>query len=222
MIGSPLPVVALTVAGAVAAVVGLVRRRRLDGRMLLVGAYILVPLALIIGAHSTLYNSLRQFLFVAPGMIVLAAVLLVRWARESFDSGRTALAWALIGAAVLGQGEALYASARIYPYEYSYFSPLAGGYTTARHDYESTYYGSCTRAAAVWLGRTTSSTPPTRPRRSATSTSGTRWPRWTCRTTSSRSATASRTSGSPRRRPVPATGRSTPWWSRASRCAGSR
>lgn len=152
VIGSPLPVVALTVAGAVAAVVGLVRRRRLDGRLLLVGAYILLPLALIIGAHSTLYNSLRQFLFVAPGMIVLAAVLLVRWVRESFDSGRTALAWALIGAAVLGQGEALYASARIYPYEYSYFSPLAGGYTTARHDYESTYYGSCTRAAAVWLG----------------------------------------------------------------------
>ncbi|MEV4416683.1 hypothetical protein [Catellatospora sp. NPDC049609] len=152
VIGSPLPVVALTAAAVVAGVVALARRRAVDGRMLLVGAYILLPLALIIGAHSTLYNSLRQFLFVAPGLIVLAAVLLVRWIRGAFASGRTALAWALLGAAVLGQAEVVYASARIYPYEFSYFSPLVGGYTEARHDYESTYYGSCTRAAAVWLG----------------------------------------------------------------------
>jgi hypothetical protein len=152
IVGSPLPVVVLTLAAVVAAVVALVRRQPLDSRLLLIGAFIVLPLALIIGAHSTLYNSLRQFLFIAPGMILLAAVLLVRWVRQSFDSGRAVLAWGLIAAATLGQVEVVYASARIYPYEYSYFSPLVGGYTGARHDYESTYYGSCTRAAAVWLG----------------------------------------------------------------------
>jgi hypothetical protein len=107
---------------------------------------------LIIAAHSTLYNSLRQFLFIAPGMILLAAVLLVRWALAAFKDGKTALAWTLVGAAILGQVEVAVAVARIYPYEYSYFSPVAGGYTTARHNYESTYYGTCTRAGALWLG----------------------------------------------------------------------
>jgi hypothetical protein len=48
--------------------------------------------------------------------------------------------------------EAVAASVRIYPYEYSYFSPIAGGFDNARHDFESTYYATCTSAAAVWLG----------------------------------------------------------------------
>ncbi|MBV1849314.1 glycosyltransferase family 39 protein [Catellatospora tritici] len=151
VIGSPLPVVLLTAAAAVAAALALVRRQRLDARLLLLGAYTVLPLVMIIVAHSTLYNSLRQFLFVVPGLVLLAAALLVRWVRHAQRHGRVALAVALVGAAVLGQAEAAYASARIFPYEYSYFSPLVGGYTGARHDYESTYYGSCTRAAAVWL-----------------------------------------------------------------------
>lgn len=152
VVGSPLPVVLLSLAALVGALVAIARRRPLDSRLLLIGGYILLPLVLIILAHSTLYNSLRQFLFIAPGMILLGAVVLVRWAGKAFADRRRVLAWGLVAAAVLGQAEAGYASARIYPYEYSYFSPIVGGYTTARHNYESTYYGTCTRAGAVWLG----------------------------------------------------------------------
>ncbi|MDI1466033.1 glycosyltransferase family 39 protein [Catellatospora sp. KI3] len=151
IVGSPLPVVLLTLAAAVALVVALVRRQTLDGRLLLIGAYIVVPILMVIVAQATLYNGLRHFLFVVPGMLLLAATVLVRWVRQSFDSGRAVLAWALIGAAVLGQAEVVVSSARIYPYEYSYFSPLVGSYDRGHLNYENLYYGSCTRAAAVWM-----------------------------------------------------------------------
>lgn len=153
VVGSPLPVIVLTAVAAVGGVLALARRRRLNEGVLLAAAYAALPIALIIVTHPTLYNSLRQFLYVVPGLILIATVTLIRLVRRAFADRRQALAWGLVAVAVLGQAEVVYASARIYPYEYSYFSPLAGGYTTARHNYESTYYGTCTRAAAVWLGK---------------------------------------------------------------------
>jgi hypothetical protein len=162
VIGSPLPVVLLALAAPGVALwhVGRPARQRsetgsagggMGGAYLVLAAYVGVPLILILVLHPTLYNSLRQFLYVVPGLILVATGLLCAAVGAALRSGRRVLAWTLLALTVAGQGEAVAASARIYPYEYAYFSPIVGGYANARHSFEAEYWGSCAHAAAVWL-----------------------------------------------------------------------
>ncbi|NUT18649.1 MAG: hypothetical protein HOV77_05650 [Hamadaea sp.] len=148
IIGSPLPVILFVIASAAAV---LWRRERSDGRYLVLAAYVAVPLLLLIVLRPTLYNSLRQFLYIVPGIILIATGVLLAAVRALAGSGRRVLAAALVGLAVLGQAEAVVSSLRIYPYEYAYFSPVVGGYAQAHHSYEGEYWGSCSSEAATWL-----------------------------------------------------------------------
>ncbi|NUR95336.1 MAG: hypothetical protein HOV67_08770 [Kribbellaceae bacterium] len=150
-IGSPLPVVVLTIASPLVALWLLSRRVRVPGQYLLIALYALVPLALIMIAHATLYNGIRQFLYVVPGFILLATGVLVGAVRALLASGKAAIAWGLVGLALVGQAEVVVATAKIYPFEYAYFSPVAGGFADARHDYEGDYWGQCASMAATWL-----------------------------------------------------------------------
>ena len=111
-----------------------------------------MPLGLIIFMQATLYNGLRQFLYIVPGFILVASGLLVTVVSRLHASGRRTLAGALVAVAVLGQAEAVIASAEIYPYEYAYFNPIVGGYASAHHKFEGDYYSTCATAAARWLG----------------------------------------------------------------------
>lgn len=152
LIGSPLPLVVLSLAAAVVGVWAFRRNVQLPAAYLMCAGYALIPLALIIFMQSTLYNGLRQFLYIVPGFILVASGLLCYVVRRLLASGRRTLAGALVALAVLGQVEAVVASAEIYPYEYAYFSPLVGGYAHAHHSFEGDYYGTCATAAARWLG----------------------------------------------------------------------
>jgi hypothetical protein len=150
-IGSPLPLVCGVIAAFFVFCWMLVRRVRVPAGYLLVAGSFVLPLVLIMGLHATLYNGLRQFLYIVPGMVLLATGLLVAAVRKLREAGLQWVAWGLIGLAVLGQGEAAYASAKIYPYEYAYFNPLVGGYSAAHLEFEGDYWGSCSTEAARWL-----------------------------------------------------------------------
>jgi hypothetical protein len=153
LIGSPLPLVVLTLAAAVIGVWAFRRNVQIPAAYLMCAGYAVVPLGLIIFMQSTLYNGLRQFLYIVPGFILVASGLLLYVVRRLLASGRRRLAVALVAVAVLGQVEAVVASVQIYPYEYAYFNPLVGGYANASHSFEGDYYGTCGTAAARWLGQ---------------------------------------------------------------------
>lgn len=153
LIGSPLPLVVLSLAAAVIGVWAFRRNVQIPAAYLMCAGYAVVPLAMIIFMRSTLYNGLRQFLYIVPGFILVASGLLIYVVRRLSASGRRRLAGALVAAVVLGQVEAVVASAQLYPYEYAYFNPLVGGYASAHHSFEGDYYGTCGTAAAQWLGQ---------------------------------------------------------------------
>lgn len=153
LIGSPLPLVVLTLVAGVVGVWAFRRNVQLPAAYLMCAGYAVVPLGLIIFMQSTLYNGLRQFLYIVPGFILVASGLLIYVVRRLFGAGRRRLAAALVAVMVLGQVEAVVASVRIYPYEYAYFNPLVGGYAKAHHSFEGDYYGTCASEAARWLGQ---------------------------------------------------------------------
>lgn len=153
IVGSPLPVVILSLAAIGVGIWAFRRNVQIPAGYLMCAAYALIPLGLIIFMQATLYNGIRQFLYIVPGFILVASGLLIYVVRRLLAADRRTLAGALVALAVLGQAEAFVSSAEIYPYEYSYFSPLAGGYAEARHNYESDYWHSCATEAARWLGQ---------------------------------------------------------------------
>jgi hypothetical protein len=85
VIGSPPVTVALAVVGLALLVGDAVRRRRPDPAVLLAAGLFLVPLLLLIVRGATLYNALRQFLFVVavrrrrpdPAVLLAAGLFLV-------------------------------------------------------------------------------------------------------------------------------------------------
>jgi 4-amino-4-deoxy-L-arabinose transferase-like glycosyltransferase len=149
----PLILVALGSAGGVGALAALARRdvplmRRANLLMVLLAA--LLPVLIAMVTRPALYNGVRQFLFIVPPLAVLGG-LAAGWALERAAArGRIALA-AL--AAVFAAGIALpvAAMARLHPYEYVYFNPLAGGVTGAQGRYMLDYWGLAFKQAAEAL-----------------------------------------------------------------------
>ncbi|HKT00754.1 MAG TPA: glycosyltransferase family 39 protein [Rugosimonospora sp.] len=146
VIGSPLHIVVLGAVGIGVTGYPLLRRRVLDARYGLVLLTVAVPVALLAGLHSTVYNGLRHFMFTVPGLVLLAALALVRLVQA-----RREVTIAAIGLALFGQAEAAISMARLHPYEYVYFSPVVGGFAGAVGRYELDYWGECDKAAAEWL-----------------------------------------------------------------------
>ncbi|MEJ3749451.1 hypothetical protein WEI85_40100 [Actinomycetes bacterium KLBMP 9797] len=151
VIGSPPLVVVFGIVGGLLALVQLLRIRTGDARIVLVGLCFGVPLVAFIVLRSTMYNGLRHFLFVVPPLILLAAYGLSRSMSFLMARRQRVLAGALVGLALLAQVELTAAITRIHPYEYSYFSPVVGGFRGAVGRYELDYWGTCNKAAAQWL-----------------------------------------------------------------------
>jgi hypothetical protein len=143
LVGSPPALVVLAAVGAVFAV-----RRPFDPRILLVGLALVVPVGALAITGATMYNALRHFLFVVPPIVLLAAYGLVRLFRACRHGWqRVALACVTVAAQV----QLITTMIALRPYEYSYFSPVAGGLPGAVGRYELDYWGSCNTHAARWI-----------------------------------------------------------------------
>lgn len=149
IIGSPVATVVFGLAGAGFVGFDLVRGKLRDLRTLLPVGLLVIPLTSFVAMSPTLYNGLRHFLFVVPGLILLGAYGLVRlWILAS---PRRLLATGLVVVTLLTWAEVAVSSARLYPFEYMYFSPVVGGYANARDRFEGDYWGLCQNPALAWL-----------------------------------------------------------------------
>jgi hypothetical protein len=154
VIGSPPALVALALAGMGIAAAGALRTRGLDPR---VGATVLafaLSLLFLLALHPVLYDTLRQFLYIVPPMILLAAWGLVRAVGFLAGSAQVWMRWAalaLLVATIAGYAQVAAALAALSPFEYTYFSPLVGGLPGAAGKYDTDYWATCSKAAAEWL-----------------------------------------------------------------------
>jgi hypothetical protein len=115
---------------------------------LLFQAFALPTFALLAG--STVYDGLRQFLFVFPSVAVLASVFFV-WLYRSLPrvSVRFGLLVLVTVLAARTYGEMI----ALHPYEYIYFNELVGGLKGADGRYETDYWGLSMREGMEWINR---------------------------------------------------------------------
>lgn len=152
VIGSPPMLVALALLGGLTVIVRLTRRR-VDANIAVVALALLVPLGIIAAFHVTLYDALRQVLFLIPPLILLAVYGLVHLFTYLVQKQRKLLAAALALVVLAAQVQVVQAMAEQHPYEYLYFSPLVGGVAGASAQYDADYWGICTKPAAEWLAQ---------------------------------------------------------------------
>ena len=124
----------------------------LRGRMRAAAVLILglvLPPVYAIFQNVTLYDGMRQFLFILPPLAVIAG-LGWYWALH-FASTRGRRAMGAVF--VLALAEPAVWLVRSHPYEYTYFSPIVGGLKEQSYRFESDYWGTSFRAAAEFLDR---------------------------------------------------------------------
>lgn len=123
----------------------LLRSRLRTDLLLYIGLGFAFPLFGLILLNSTLYNNFRQALFLIPAMFMLAAPAL----ELLFSKMTQSWARVLLIAAIALPG--VYASVKLYPYEYVYYNSLVGGLAGASDRYELDYWRTSLREAALKL-----------------------------------------------------------------------
>lgn len=109
---------------------------------------VVFPIVFVIYEKSNLYGSWRHFLFIYPGIVVLAATgwwKLIFYFRTSLKKVLVALAicvlsWHPVSFLVKNQ-----------PYSYLYYNQLVGGLKGAYGNYETDYYYHSIREGSEWL-----------------------------------------------------------------------
>lgn len=153
-IGSPLIIVLFTLLGFLLPLGRAIKSRMIDLRVVVVYMALLVPVALMIVLHATLYDGPRQFSFLIPVMILIAAygflslcdLLLLRQQRLP----RILLA-ALVITTSINFVFVIKDMSDLHPYEYTYFNALVGGVSGANGKYDIDYWRICSKPAAQWL-----------------------------------------------------------------------
>ncbi|HSL41924.1 MAG TPA: hypothetical protein VK897_00735 [Anaerolineales bacterium] len=122
------------------------RRIRTD-LLLYIGLGFAFPLFGMILLNPTLYNNFRQALFILPPMVMLGAFAL-EWVFEKISQSWVRV---IIIAALALPG--VYATIRLYPYEYVYYNSLVGGPAGATHHYELDYWRISLREMALEMNK---------------------------------------------------------------------
>jgi hypothetical protein len=156
VIGSPPMLLLLALVGAGIIVAQVARTRRINPAVATVAVAFVIPLASLLLLHPVLYDTLRQFLYIIPPLVLLAAYGLVRGVRLLLRQYRPGLRWVAVGLlalTIISYAQVVVDMAVLSPYEYIYFSPLVGGLQGAVGSYDTDYYGTCSSAAAEWLSQ---------------------------------------------------------------------
>jgi hypothetical protein len=111
---------------------------------------IALPIALVIGQRSTLYDGIRHLLFIYPVLVVLAAG---GWTAGL--SRRDLLVRRITAVLlVIGFVDILAFDVRAHPNESAYFNQLVGGPKGAFSKYDMDYWGNCVLQAVAWSAKT--------------------------------------------------------------------
>jgi tetratricopeptide (TPR) repeat protein len=109
---------------------------------------VLFPLVFVIYEKSNLYSSWRQFLFVYPGIVLLAATGF-HYLFENLKNKYLVLG-GILGFAALSINPVMF-MIRNHPYYYLYYNQFAGGLKGAYSNYETDYYYVSQTEASKWL-----------------------------------------------------------------------
>ncbi len=103
---------------------------------------------LAIAHGSPIYNGLRQFLFILPGVGAIAAAGLI-WSYQQLV-GRVQRFFALTGMTVAMSAIAV-TMITLHPHQYVYFNWISGGLPAAYGRYDTDYWGLSLREAIEWV-----------------------------------------------------------------------
>jgi hypothetical protein len=151
VVGSPPAVVIFAAIGGLFACTRLVKSKVMDTQIVLICLALLVPLGALVYLRSTLYDGMRQFLFLVPPLILLGVYGFM--SLFTFLVRRRQMI-AVVGLVVLALGaqvQVIHDLVALHPYEYMYFSPLVGGVPGATGKYDMDYWGVCEKPSAEWL-----------------------------------------------------------------------
>ncbi len=109
---------------------------------------ILFPLIFVIVKQSNLYSSWRQFLFLYPPLILIAASGL-NYLYEAVPGKYSG--WLITALIMLMSVHPVSYMIRNHPYEYMYFNQFTGGLKGAYGNYETDYYYVSQTEASEWL-----------------------------------------------------------------------
>ncbi|MEJ5225521.1 MAG: hypothetical protein WHV44_13780 [Anaerolineales bacterium] len=125
-----------------------VRRRLARDLGVLIGLWVLLPLAAAVAASPSLYDNARQLFFILPPVFLLGGLGL----QVIFKKITRAWARALVLALAILPG--VMGIIQLHPYEYIYYNSLVGGVQGAEGRFELDYWGASFRAAANYLNET--------------------------------------------------------------------
>lgn len=153
----PLPILILAVLGAVVALHPPLQRTRV-----LIAAWLIGPVVLFTIWRPNVYDGVRHFLFLMPFLALSAALaakeIARRWPRAQ---------WAIAAVVALS----IVPMVRLHPYEMTYYNELVGGTRGASLRFETDYWLSSYREAAMWLREHACPNRPTRVLAAATQSS---------------------------------------------------
>lgn len=153
VIGSPPALIACGLLGIAVIALCAARKHVVNAKVLLIVLSFVVPLVALIAMHSVLYNSLRQFLFLVPPLMLIASYGVVETVRSLWKHRMRGIAIGAIGVLALNYLFTVADMAQLYPYQYVYFSPIVGGVNGANGRYEMDYWNSCDKESAQWLAQ---------------------------------------------------------------------
>ncbi|MBP0021596.1 MAG: hypothetical protein J7647_29085 [Cyanobacteria bacterium SBLK] len=133
--------------------IGLVRtysqfrdRQKAYSLLLILQMFTLPAIAIVKG--STIYDGIRHFLFVLPGIAVIASVGLI-WSYQQISQLK--FKRALVAGTLLCVAIVIFDMVTLHPYEYIYFNRVSGGLKAAQNQYETEYWGLSMRKGIEWL-----------------------------------------------------------------------
>lgn len=147
---APLALLGFALVGLAAAVA--IQRARPRSRAALacwlLELWVVLPPALFAIGRPNIYDGLRHFLFVLPGVAILAGL----GAAHLISLGATPAVRrvAAVAAAVL-LALPVADLTRLHPYEMTYFNPLAGGVAGASRRFDTDYWATSYREAMEWI-----------------------------------------------------------------------
>jgi len=153
LIGSPPAMVLLAAIGALVGGLRFFTKGGIEIRIVVIGLTLLFPLAILVAFRPTLYDGLRQFLFLVVPLILLAVYGLISLVSYLMQKKQKVAVVGLVVVVLIAQWQVIRDMNNLHPYEYMYFSPLVGGVPGANGQYEMDYWGICNKPAAEWLAR---------------------------------------------------------------------
>ena len=150
LITTPLAVLGLAALGIAAAARGRIRSAagQVKALLWLILAWVLLPVLLVVLLKPNVYDGLRHFLFVLPGLALLAG-----FGAASLLEILSAGLLRRIVAVCLAMGllAAVVPIIRLHPYQYCFFNLAAGGLSGAGGRYETDYWVTSYKEAAEWI-----------------------------------------------------------------------